>query len=173
MSTDGTDRTAPRPVPELAPLAPEAAVTDDDRNRYGVLLDRAAERGLLSPVEYQARLTELADAASVDELQRIVTELPAFAGSGGVAVSPGRDSGPSGSGPRTAPDPAALDSALWATLTPSARRRSAGNPWVVLAVLVAVLLVALVVLALIVAHVGARHVGAVVTTAHAVSRLRP
>ena len=39
---------------------------------------RAAERGLLSPTEYQARLGEVAEASSVDELRRIVTELPAF-----------------------------------------------------------------------------------------------
>ena len=159
-------------MPELTLVGPEPAVTDDDRNRYGLLLDHAADRGLLSPVEYQTRLTELADAASVDELQRIVTELPAFSGTGGPVESPRGGTGPSGPGSRTAPDPAALDSALWATRTPSAGRRGTGNPWVVLAVLVAVLVVAMVVLALIVAHVAARRVGAVVTWTAPVSRLR-
>ena len=191
MSTDGTERTEPRPVPELAlgAVAPGAGlaggpapgVTDEDRNRFGVLLDHAAERGLLSPVEYQARLAELADAASTDELQRIVTELPAFAGSDGTTVSPVREGGVSGPAGATGTrpthratmDPATLDSALWASLTPSANRRSSGNPWVVLAVLVAVLLVAMAALALIVAHMAhTHHVGAAGTVAVVVSRLR-
>jgi len=55
-------------------------VTDDDRNRYGLLLDRAAEGGLLASHEYEVRLRELASASTVDEMHRIVTELPAFTG---------------------------------------------------------------------------------------------
>ena len=53
-------------------------VTDEVRNRYGELLDRAAERGLLSPFEYQERLGRVAEATSEDELRVLVTELPAF-----------------------------------------------------------------------------------------------
>ncbi|HVC67290.1 MAG TPA: DUF1707 domain-containing protein [Acidimicrobiales bacterium] len=171
MSADGTDRTLPRPVPELAtgsavpgaavPGVPPPVVTDEERNRYGVLLDHAAERGLLSAAEYRSRLAELADAVSVDELRRIVTELPAFGGPAGRAVPPG-------------PDPAAVDAALWANLTPAAERRGPGNGWVALALLVAVLVVAMVALALIVSHVAHnRHAGAAGTVAVAVSRPRP
>ena len=53
-------------------------MTDEDRNRFGILLDHASERGLLTPLEYEFRLSELAEATSMDELRRIVTELPAF-----------------------------------------------------------------------------------------------
>jgi Domain of unknown function (DUF1707) len=73
--------TIPRPIPEAA--APDgdpttAPVSDDDRQRYGVLLDKAAERGLLGPADYEVRLGELSTATSVDQMRRIVTELPAF-----------------------------------------------------------------------------------------------
>ncbi|HEX7459277.1 MAG TPA: DUF1707 domain-containing protein, partial [Acidimicrobiales bacterium] len=147
-------------------------VTDEDRNRYGVLLDHAAERGLLSPPEYQVRLVELAEATSVAQLQRIVTELPAFrgpvgpasvadgpvpvpGGPVGPAAVPGRPVGPS-VGPAAAPE---LDAALWASLTPATARRSRGNPWVILIVLVAVLMAALVGLALVAGHVSHAHTG--------------
>lgn len=158
-------------MPELAtgPAVPGPAVpgveppvvTDEERNRYGVLLDHAAERGLLSATEYRFRLAELADAMSVDELRRIVTELPAFGGPADRAVSPG-------------PDPAAVDAALWANLTPAAERRDPGHRWVALALLVAVLVVAMVALALIVSHVAHnRHAAVAGTVAAAVSRPRP
>ncbi len=82
MSTDGLFQPVPRPVPELA----STAVSDDDRNRYGVLLDHAAERGLLSPTEYRETTGQLAEAPSIEDLQRIVTELPAFDLSGAPAA---------------------------------------------------------------------------------------
>ncbi len=71
----------PRPVPsvDVPQAVPGPGVTDEDRNRYGVLLDHAAERGLLSPSDYQVRLAELAEATTLEEMQRIVTELPVFA----------------------------------------------------------------------------------------------
>jgi hypothetical protein len=53
-------------------------ITDEERNRYGSLLDRAAERGLLEPSEYEVRLRELAQATSTEEMMQIVTELPVF-----------------------------------------------------------------------------------------------
>jgi len=170
-SADGTDRPVPRPVPELVTGAavPGAAVpdvapppvTDEERNRYGVLLDHAAERGLLSAAEYRTRLAELADAVSVDQLRRIVTELPAFGGPADRTVPPG-------------PEPAAVDAALWANLTPAAERRGPGSRWVVLALLVAVLVVAMVALALIVSHVAHnRHPAAAGAVVVAVSRPRP
>ena len=58
----GNETASPQPVPDLAAGPYPRAVTDEDRNRYGVLLDHAAERGLLSPAEYQVRLAELAEA---------------------------------------------------------------------------------------------------------------
>lgn len=174
MSTDSTPRTGPLTVPELVPVegVPATAVSDDDRNRYGVLLDHAAERGLLSPSDYQARLAELADATSQDELRRIVTELPAFGlAAGGVRV-PTR--GPRADVPsaRTG-DLAALDSALWAQMTPAKQRRGSGNPWVALLIVVVVLLVALVALALVASHLAhVHHTGAFHPAVVAVSRLR-
>ena len=160
-------------MPELAvggagPVDGPSTVTDEDRNRYGVLLDHAAERGLLPADEYQARLAELADATTVDEMQRIVTELPAFgatqtAGPGpepGVADAgtvpvpsarrPGTSTGVSG----TPPD---LDATLWANLTPASSRRRRGNPWLILGVLVVLMLVSLVVLALVASHLAHTH----------------
>ena len=155
---NGNEMAKPLPIPDLDPAPPASGVTDEDRNRFGVLLDHAAERGLLSPAEYQCRLAELAGAASVDELQRIVTELPAFGGVVASGQMPGPSPGPS-PGPKlpgTAPGTPApeIDAALWANLTPAVDRRRWGNPWVVLAVLVVVLAAALVGLALVAAHVA-------------------
>jgi hypothetical protein len=173
---NGNERVAPQPVPDL-PVEPPASgvsrdlpasgvsrdlpasgVTDEDRNRFGVLLDHAAERGLLSPAEYQVRLAELAEATSIDQLQRIVTELPVFGAAAssspaGPASVPGaRAAGPVPTGPE-------LDAALWAGRTPPAARRGRSNPWIILIVMVAVLLVALVVLALVASHVAHTHSG--------------
>ena len=36
------------------------------------------ERGLLTPYDYETRLSDLAEAPTLDELKRIVTELPMF-----------------------------------------------------------------------------------------------
>jgi len=165
VTTDGIDQPVPLPVPGGFPAsavhAGRPGVSDEERNRYGVLLDHAAERGLLSPAEYQARLGDLAEASSVEELQRIVTELPAFGATGATGTSRSGapwSPGPAGTvGTRGAPDPAALDSALWANLTPARRRRGSGNPWMILAIVVVVFLVALVALAVVAAHVSHTH----------------
>ena len=159
---NGNEMAAPQPVPDLSAVAPVSGVTDEDRNRYGVLLDHAAERGLLSPAEYQVRLAELADATSVEELRHVVTELPAFGGAGAPDPSAHRDPAalpgrPSGVVPTPGPEP---DAALWANRTPVAARRGRNNPWIVLVIMVAVLLVALVVLALVASHVAHAHTGA-------------
>jgi Domain of unknown function (DUF1707) len=63
-------------------------VTDDDRHRYGLLLDRAAERGLLNPAEYEHRLGEMASATTIDEMKSIVTELPVFTTPGATTRRP-------------------------------------------------------------------------------------
>jgi hypothetical protein len=172
VTTNGNETVPPRPVPEADPGARTPAVTDDDRNRFGTLLDAAAERGLLSPTEYQARLGEVAEAGSVAELQRIVTELPAFgapttagSGSGSAAGRSGATPATGGAGAaRPAPD---LDAILCAGRTPPVKRRDRGNQWLVLALVVAVLLVALVALGLVAAHLVHTH-GAATTAAGAV-----
>ncbi len=157
------DPAASPPPPATGPIA----VSDDERNQYGLLLDRAAERGLLSTDEYDARLRELAIAGSVEELQRIVAELPIFTSrlserservrwsrrfvTGAVASDP-RDAesvyhGMRGgkSAPTTmAPGPVASRVAG----SVKTRRRRTGNPWVFLVVVTVVLVVALVVLAI-------------------------
>jgi len=158
----------PRPVPS-APVAPgvdppaagtgsapsagaagdgDTRISDEDRNRYGVLLDRAADRGLLSPADYQVRLGELAEATTIEEMHRIVTDLPVFAAppaktNGG---SRRRSVAPWGSAAR-----GATAHAPWVG-TPSDRSFDGRGRWLVLAVLVAVLVVSLVVLAVFAAH---------------------
>ena len=161
----------PRPLPGAA-----SGVTDEDRNRYGALLDRAAERGLLTPVEYEVRLAALAEATSVDELQTIVTELPAFGGTTAATPGTGRSSSPTrgttARGVGSVP-PADLDSALWASLTPASARKPRGNPWLILIVVIVVLIVALVTLGLVAAHFSHTHpAGAAGVAGSAVSRFR-
>jgi hypothetical protein len=67
------------PYETLAAPAPVEVVTDEERTRYGLLLDSAAERGLLDPTDYEIRLRELAGATTTAQMVEIVAELPAFA----------------------------------------------------------------------------------------------
>ncbi len=129
-------------VPETgAPPDPEPreVVTDEERTRYGLLLDRAAERGLLPPAEYEIRLRELAEATSTARMLEIVTELPAF----------------------TLPAPTATRSPRSARTNPAApgmggqRRRT--TVWVVLVVVVVIAVVSLIVLALSVERLSRNH----------------
>ncbi len=84
----------PLPIPELGepgtspvipgvprPTGPPPEVTDEDRQTYGRLLDSAMERGLLTAYEYETRLGDLAEASTIEEMKRIVTELPIFTAS--------------------------------------------------------------------------------------------
>jgi hypothetical protein len=64
-----------RQVPSAVPIG---AVSDEERTSYGLLLDRAAERGLLDPSEYEVRLRRLAEATTTAQMVAIVSELPAF-----------------------------------------------------------------------------------------------
>ncbi len=131
-------------------------MTDEDRNRFGILLDHASERGLLTPLEYEFRLSELAEATSMDELRRIVTELPAFEAPMVVKRGKGAKKQTSSLGMTTdLPAPARQgEGDLWAAQTPTTARRKGANPWVILAVVVAVLLVAMVLLGLMVSRVS-------------------
>ncbi|MGA8726772.1 MAG: DUF1707 domain-containing protein [Acidimicrobiales bacterium] len=142
---------APLPVPELetgegfgelaAPIGPgsSVAVSDEDRNRFGVLLDHAEERGLLGPGEYQVRLRELAEATSIEEMTEIVSALPAF----GAVATPAKR-------PDATPDPLAFGT------LPSTRRKR-NPPWVLLVIVVAVILLAMAALAIVAAHVVHSH----------------
>lgn len=123
------------------PAVPTGPVTDEDRNRFGLLLDHAAERGLLDPHEYEVRLGELASATSVEEMQRIVTELP-------MLVAP-----LSGASPvkRRGLGRPALSSGT--RLGPTTRNGQS-SPWLVLVVLVVVLIAALVFFALYAGHIA-------------------
>ncbi len=58
--------------------AADEVVTDEERTRYGLLLDSAAERGLLDPADYEIRLRELAEATTTAQMVEIVASLPAF-----------------------------------------------------------------------------------------------
>ncbi|MGH3576758.1 MAG: DUF1707 domain-containing protein, partial [Mycobacterium sp.] len=116
---------------------PPATVTDEDRTRYGVLLDHAAERGLLAPYDYEMRLQDLASATTVDQMNHIVTELPVFTA---VATPPKKS--------RRAIPSVGPDRPLGA---PTGGRRGA-NLWLLMAILVAIVVFSLVLLA-----VSARH----------------
>jgi hypothetical protein len=141
--------TTPPPLAPVVPATPVAAtpvaadaapVTDDDRQTYGRLLDRAFERGLLGAFDYELRLRELSEATTVDQMRAIVTELPAFS-------MPAADKGPrrssllssssSLSGARSGTGPA---------------RTGLSGPWAKLAILVVVVVVAFLVLALYAQH---------------------
>jgi hypothetical protein len=165
VTTDGDERPAPRRVPELT-----ERVTDEDRNRYGVLLDHAAERGLLSPTEYRLRLADLAEATSIDECRRIVTELPIF---DRVNAQTTASAVPSGLPPGVSATGSGLDSALWAGLTPAKVRRGRGSPWLILVAVLVLLVMAMVALGLIAAHFAHAHTaGLAGVGVRGVSRLR-
>ena len=163
---------APRPVPTAWPVPelgatppgsgpvtsgakgspgdPGHGVTDEDRNRYGVLLDRALDRGLLTPSDYQVRLTELAEATTIEQMHRIVTELPVF------AAPPAKTQGGSRRQVRVpragrAPQETATGN-TYQSGTPAGRSWEGSGRWLVLAALVVVLVASLIVLALLAAH---------------------
>ncbi len=167
----------PRPVPELpgpvpggpvtgGPVTggpvpggpvPGGPVTDDDRQRFGVLLDRALERGLLDPVEYQHRLGAIAAATTLEELRDLVTELPVLRTGAGVPVS-GLGGGPGG-GSRYGASGEAHQAWLASLGRPrygatSGPRRS---PWPVLVVVLVVLVLLVVILAVVGAHLARTH----------------
>ncbi len=116
-----------------ASLGASGLIDGADREAYARLLDRARARGLLSPTEHQLRLAELADAGSVAEMQRIVTDLPALNGVNASAPrSPVRS------------DRHSTGLAAWpgAAGYRASRRRAAATPgsrpWTLLAVLIIV-----------------------------------
>jgi hypothetical protein len=137
----GPNAAAPTTLVFAPPVDPEPAevVTDEERTRYGLLLDRAAERGLLDPTEYQIRLRELAEATSTARMRELVTELPAFA-------LPA---------PSTAWSPRSARTKQAVPGMAGQRRRT--TVWVVLAVVVVIAVVSLIVLALSVERLSRNH----------------
>ena len=117
-----------RQVPTAVPVG---AVSDEERTSYGLLLDRAAERGLLDPSEYEVRLRRLAEATTTAEMVAIVSELPAF-------IPP-----PTPADHRSRSD---IQSASRTTAGDGQRRRLI--IWVLMGVLVVLALVSLIILAL-------------------------
>ena len=111
---------------------PAGGVTDEERTRYGLLLDRAAERGLLDSSEYDVRLRQLAAATTTEQMVAIVSELPAFAPQAGQAAPHQSRS--------------AIQTASRTAAAGGQRRRTV--VWVLMGVLVVLALVSLVVLAL-------------------------
>ncbi len=151
----------PMPVPELgATVGPEGGpspdadpgpvVTDEDRTRFGLLLDHAAERGLLGPADYQVRLRELAEATSIEEMTAIVSELPAFQPAP-ATVGKGRVR-PAGAGPgRLGETGSAAGVAAPLGAGPASTRRRS-SPWVLLVLMVVVVAASLLFLALYAEH---------------------
>ena len=145
-SLNGGGPAAEKGAPPLAQGS--TTVSDEDRTAYGVLLDRAAERGLLSQYDYQVRLGDLAAATSIDQMQQIVTELPVFEAQASP-TAPRRSRSATGV---AAPAGAAL-------------RGSRTSPWLLLAIVVALAVVSLVFLAVYARHVGHSQGGAPVLPA--------
>jgi hypothetical protein len=140
-----------------SPPASGSAVTDEDRNRYGLLLDRAAERGLIGPDDYRVRLADLAAASTIEQMNRIVTELPVF------VTPPAIRSRPRASGLQLPGVPSSM----------GASRRS--SPWLLLLIVVAVVAASLVFLTIYAEHtVKSRNSGLAprATVARTVSALR-
>ncbi len=155
----------PPPPPVHVPGGP-APVSDADRNRYGALLDRAAERGLLDAAEYQVRLVALAEATTLEQMHRIVTELPVF------SAPPAKQRSGRAGRLRRAPHPVSPlpvppgGEPVAAVTGPTAAGVPAHrNSWLVLVALVAVLVVSLVVLAVVAAHLAHPASGALATPA--------
>jgi hypothetical protein len=58
------------------PTGKTGAPSDEDRQHYGRLLDNAYSRGQIDQGEYSVRLSELAEASSIEQMKRIAQVLP-------------------------------------------------------------------------------------------------
>ncbi|HVB93003.1 MAG TPA: DUF1707 domain-containing protein [Acidimicrobiales bacterium] len=155
---------SPLPIPELdepgttpvapvdpRPADPQSEVTDEDRQTYGRLLDSATERGLLSPYEYETRLSDLAEASTIDEMKRIVTELPIFTAS--TPAKPERSSRFGGSRHPGPPDGLPLvPGSAQARMPGVSQGRS--NRWTKLIILLIVVIALFVALSIYAAHLA-------------------
>ncbi len=173
LSTVASDA---RPIPEL-PVVDDVAgvmaafagdtgvVGDDERARYGVLLDRAAERGLLTPQEYGFRLGELASATTVDRMRELVTELPMLVS---PVAKPARRLR-SAKAPAAAVPPAGLASSTGPAV-PTRPADGRSNQWLMLAVVVVVLVLALLFFSIYAEHVAHSHQSGLAPTTGVVVR---
>jgi hypothetical protein len=167
----------PLPIPELGepgttPVTPEVPrptgsqpeVTDEDRQTYGRLLDSAMERGLLSAYEYETRLGDLSEASTIDEMKRIVTDLPIFTASTPAKPRrPTRSIGSRLSGP--ADDLPLVPGRAQARMS-GVGRHGRPNRWTKLIILLIVVIVLFVALSIYAAHLTnnhSNHTGASVT----------
>jgi hypothetical protein len=151
------------PIPELVVVESVADLTsafadgdrsgqvigDDERTSYGLLLDRAAERGLLTPAEYQIRLRALAEATTVETMHEIVTELPVLGRPAARAPKRARSTR------RAVPPGAAVPSGHAAVAPGTPPRRS--SPWFVLVVVVLVVVLSMVFFAVYAEHLVRAH----------------
>lgn len=128
-------------------------ITDKDRHVFGALLDRAAERGLLNPHEYQLRLGELANATSLEQMREIVTDFPLPSTAPSAAAVKKRSKSTRGS--------SAGDAMLaMQGLDPMRSRRQTkerNSPWLLLTVVLAVFVVVMVLFSIYAEHVLHTH----------------
>ena len=159
---------APLPIPELGgaapappaapvppPTGPTPEVTDEDRQQYGRLLDSAMERGLLSPYEYETRLGDLAAAPTLDDLKRIVTELPMFTASPAASkpARPSRFGGPPVTGPSDGLPSMTGSAGSW----PAGAAKSQRGRWTKLIILLIVVIALFVALSIYAEHLVHNH----------------
>lgn len=132
-------------------------VTDDDRNRYGALLDSAAERGLLEPYEYEVRLGELATATSHERMREIVTDLPL------LTTPPATAARKRARSARRSPARGAVPETVMAKS--HGHRRS--SPWVLLAMVLVVFVAAMVFFSIYAEHLLHEHHTGILPIRHA------
>jgi hypothetical protein len=128
-------------------------ITDKDRHVFGALLDRAAERGLLNPHEYQLRLGELASATSLEQMREIVTNFPLPSTAPSAAVIKKRSKSTRGS---SAGD-AMLAMQGLAPMQPNRHSKERNSPWLLLTVVLVVFVVVMVLFSIYAAHVLHTH----------------
>lgn len=128
-------------------------VTDKDRHVFGALLDRAAERGLLNPHEYELRLGELATATSLEQMREIVTDFPLPSTAPSAAAAKKLSKSPRGS---SAGD-AVLGMPGLDPLRPSRHSRQRNSPWLFLGIVLVVFVVVMVLFSIYAEHVLHTH----------------
>lgn len=145
---------AVRTVAEFAASVQQTAkVTDEDRHLFGALLDRAAERGLLSSEEYALRLGELATATSFEQMREIVTDFPQHS----TALSAAGAKKLSKSSRSQSAEDALLAMHGLGQLGPSRHSRQARSPWLLLAIVLVLFVVAMVLFSIYAEHVLHTH----------------